>query len=266
MSTLGPWNRVAAFLALVLAASFARAAEVVHNSDPEFTVVIPDGFVPEPRIVASRPAYIHGFVRAAEKDVGTVIVVERMGGVLGRGKLDISHMPAAFKGRLLSIPWNGFDLEMFEVPEETAGVKLLTYNVQVPLRGHAVQLKVVGKAEIAEELRATMGALLNSLTGETNWIKSIFPESFASSKLYLVAVIAIMALVVVGGAVGAWIAGRRLPRGAVLGIGIGLLVLGLQLPKGGVREMRGVTGGTSLLGTVLVIVGIVQLVHRRGQA
>jgi hypothetical protein len=105
--------------------------------------------------------------------MGTFILVSRLGGVLGREKIDPKGVGAKNPNiTILSEKWKDFDVEVFRVPERAGNLQLLTFNAQVPLKPEAVQIAVIGEAASENELRSLLRSVLSSLDGSTNWLNT----------------------------------------------------------------------------------------------
>lgn len=99
-------------------------------------------------------------------------------------------MPRDFGGTLLKARWQDFELDAFEVPENVSGVEVLNYNIQVPLKREAIQLRLVGGSDRKDELLQLANDLLASLQGESNWLHSVAPVALANSPRYGLLVVA----------------------------------------------------------------------------
>jgi hypothetical protein len=175
----------------------------------------------------------------------------------------MSHMPPGFKGRLLRVPWQGFEIDAFEVPEDVDGLQAINYNAQVPLKRRAIQIRVIGSRHQKEQLRALLGELLASTRGESNWLRSVAPPSAAASPRYgwLLAGLTILGVGV--GLAALWLLRRRSPRGVVLIVAACIYALSWVLPPGQMREMRSALGGIRLLGFLGIVLGLFDLARRR---
>jgi hypothetical protein len=143
---------------------------------------------------------VYGFQRppVGDREVGTVVLVTRLRGTLGRERLNPENVAAG--NPQVSVEtgkWKSFDVEGFRVPEQAGEVKMVTFNVQVPLAPEAVQLAVFGDSRDEGELRGILRGLLGNLEGETNWLtEKQRSERFASgiSRLIVCSGVAVAAL------------------------------------------------------------------------
>jgi hypothetical protein len=159
--------------ALALAATPLTAGETVSDQQLGFRLTVPDGFVSAPDRVQGKVIYAFQHPPAGNQKVGTFIAVSRLGGVLGREKLDPREASARGPGFALSSEkWKDFDIEVFRVPEQIGDLKLLTFNAQVPLKPEAIQIAVIGEAGQEEELRGALRSVLRTLDGQTNWLNT----------------------------------------------------------------------------------------------
>jgi len=160
-------------IVLALAAAHLNAGEVVSHPQLGLRLSVPDGFVQDPDRVQGQVVYAFQRPPAGEQKLGTFIVVSRLGGVLGREKLDPREVASKSPNvSLTNEKWKGFDLEVFRVPEQAGELRLLTFNAQVPLKPEAVQVAVIGEAGGEAELRNILQSVLSNLDGQTNWLNT----------------------------------------------------------------------------------------------
>jgi hypothetical protein len=146
------------------------AGETVANQALGVRLSVPDGFVQDKTKVAGD--VIFAFIRpaAAGEKANSGIIVSRMRGVMGRDKIDPKLLAKAPHVSLVSEKWKTFDLEVMRVPEKIAGLDLVTFNAQVPLKPEAIQLSVAGEASHEAELRTILRTVLATVDGQTNWL------------------------------------------------------------------------------------------------
>src|SRR5258705_5119787 len=65
-----------------------------------------------------------------------------MQATLGRERLKSSDLPAS--SRLLTVKWQGLDIDAIRTDTSQAGAPLTVYTAQVPLRREAIQVVVAG--------------------------------------------------------------------------------------------------------------------------
>ena len=111
----------------------AEAGETIRDDALGFTLMLPDGFVACPSPFDARVEVAHCFSLGEPKDdqVGILLAIQPMRGVIGHERLKQSDMPPGFKGRLITANWKGFEIDGFEIPEGIGDLKTITYNVQV---------------------------------------------------------------------------------------------------------------------------------------
>lgn len=156
---------------LALAAAPLCAGETITNPELGFRLSVPDGFVQAPGKVEGKVVVAFQRLPAANEKFPTFIVVSRLGGVIGREKID----PKEFAGpnsqvTIMDEKWKSFDIEVFGVPEQLNNLNVVTFNAQVPLKPEAIQIGVMGEAGKENELRKVLRSILANLDGETNWL------------------------------------------------------------------------------------------------
>jgi len=163
--------RSAAFaVLLVIASSMSALAAEIVDRDLSFRLTLPEGFHPFPEGKSFSADTVHSYILGDPRDnvLDIVVLIERMHGVLGRESLAKTAREQGVE--LLKEPWGPFTLEVFRVPETIEGISLVTFNVQVPLRHEAIQLKLTGPAAREQEMRSLLKDLLANLEGDTNWL------------------------------------------------------------------------------------------------
>ncbi len=266
---------IAVAIAMQLAfASSAQAQEgvepppqVLIDEDLRFSLRLPAGFVSRPDLINPSLDYVHAFSRGdlldAEPDI--VLVVERMRGAIPHERLNPSDIPAGGDVRLFTVQWNGLDIDAVEILEDFGDVQMVTFNVQIPLRHEAIQLKLIGAADRRTELLAMLSEILAGLQGQTNW--GVPTKSSLRTSEHYGAVLGVCAIVFfLGGVVAFMVISRKTHRGTVLAIGAVLWVVSWRVAAIGGREMLVLGGATRALGLTGVILGIVYLLRRRKPA
>ncbi len=164
-------SSLATAITLLLWTTALFAAETVKDATHRFTLKVPEGFVPSPQIVASSKDILYAFALGDPMDdvMDIYIIIEKMKGLIGRERLKAKDMPPDFKGRLFTTRWQGFEVDAFEVPERLGEINTTTYNVQIPLKPVAIQVKLISLAERKPELDRLLEETLAGLKPETNW-------------------------------------------------------------------------------------------------
>lgn len=241
------------------AAATVGFAEQIHDAGLGFSLTIPDQFQRDAQLVAANPDFVHGFRRPGTSGVDTMVIVERMRGTIGRERLDPSKAPPGFKGRVLTVYWQGFELDALEVPEQVDGTSVVNYNVQVPLKPEAIQIRVVGAPDDAPQMRALLAGILGSLNGESNWLRASAPPAVAASPHYGTVILSVTVVGVVAGLAILWALRRRSRRGMVLLLAVLIYAASWAMAPGQTREMRAAVGGVRMLGFLGVLLGLFDL-------
>ena len=240
----------------------AARAEQINDPDLKFSLTIPDGFVRDPELAGAQPDFVHAYRSTEPQDVGVVIVIERLRGTIGRERLDPSHLPRGIVGRVLTLQWKDFELDGFELAEEVHGIRTISYTVQVPLKREAIQIRVAGARDRSDELLRLTNALLASLQGETNWLRSSAPPALARSSRYGWLIAAACVIGIIAGLVVLWRVRRVLRRGTVLGLAALIYAASWVIGPGETREMRATVGAVRMLGFLGLLLGLYDLRRR----
>jgi hypothetical protein len=251
-------------LVVWLGSSGRASAHQVRDPSLGFTVTIPSTFVAVPNIAAANRDFIYGFRRTPLMGgMDSMIVIERMNGVITRKRLSPSDLPPGLKGKTFLVPWNAFQVEAFEIPEIINGVQTITYNVQVPLEPSAIQIKFLGPRADAAELRQLMINVLGSLKGQSNWIPSILPASINDAGWFPTALIGCGILILVAAIIGIWRIGRRHSWSIAFAVACGFIMTGFVFTGFRIREVMVVSGAIRLSGFVGLLVAPMTAIGRQ---
>ena len=146
--------------------------QVTSNADLGYVMSLPDGFVSIPaEFAGARDVVACWAGEGAQPAQGALVLcVQRMHAPLGREHLKSSDLPP--KSQLITVRWNGLDIDAIRTDTASAGAPITVYTAQVPLRKEAIQVVVAGPSARATESLATLNTVLGSLKGETNWLSS----------------------------------------------------------------------------------------------
>lgn len=253
----------------------AVAGEKITNDKLGFDLILLDGFVEAPEILETQPNILHGFRLGDPEDdePDVYVVIEKLLGTLPRTRMRKEDLPD-FNGHLIRPKWQGYDVNGVAIVEEVEGWTLITYNVQIPLKRGAIQVKLIGPKEREAELSQLLDQVLANLTGESNWqglaeTSSDFGRSSRSTSNsgfddYGKVLLGIAIGLYLVGVVGLWLVSRTGQRGLVLGVGCVLFLIGVSIAKQGgrTRELAMFGGTCSLLGLTGGILGIVDLARK----
>jgi hypothetical protein len=154
--------------AMVPVTSVAGAIRVSHPT-LGFSFDVPAGFE-EQELTQSSAKFWKLFARpAAPNELAEVFGVQPLGYKLPRNHLDIRHLPNSSNANLRRVSWRGVEIDTVRVSDAKAGKSYVTYNVQVPLKGEAIQLMLGAPREREAELKTRIETLLASLDGQSDW-------------------------------------------------------------------------------------------------
>lgn len=235
---------------VISCSSGAAFAQLVSHPTLGYTFTLPPGFIEAPEILATNPKFTHAFHKPMPGDeLGVMLIVERMGGTIGAGRIKQSDLPRGMNAILLVLKWQGVEIDVVEFTESSAVGPYFNVNAQIPLKREAIQVKAGGKPAYSVEVRTALAQTLGTLKGETNLIPGAIP-GLSSSPLYPVLLSLISLFVVVGGSLILWRTARSGERGQALAIAIGLWVLGGALSALRIRELMVIGGSLALTGAI----------------
>jgi len=154
--------------AMLIGASRVEA-RTIEDTSLGFTLKMSDAYAESALYKLTSPNVVEAFTFGDRSSTPWVFMIENMGGRIRKNESMKGRMPAGFQGRILNFTWQGYQIEGFEIPETVDGVAMITYNVQVPLKKSAIQLKLWGPASDQQALRDEMTNLVAGLRGESNW-------------------------------------------------------------------------------------------------
>src|SRR5258705_788343 len=153
--------------AVVLMLQAATSAEL------GYVMSLPDGFVSIPAEFAGVRDVVGCWAgEGSQSSQGSfVLCVQRMHATLGRERLKSSDLPAS--SRLLTVKWQGLDIDAIRTDTSQAGAPLTVYTAQVPLRREAIQVVVAGVVGRGPPPVAIINTLLAPPSGATNMLFSL---------------------------------------------------------------------------------------------
>ena len=249
----------------VLLTESESRADTVTDPTLGFTLKLSSDFMPRPDLVGATPDIVHAFQYGETTDDGiaVLLLIEKLGGVIGGERLKKQDMPPRFTGKLFVTTWQGFEIDGVEVPETANGIDAITYNVQIPLKSEAIQVKLFGPADHEETLKPLLRQILDGLEGKSNWLSSAAPSAVAERENYGTVLLCLGIIGIVAGLVFLWCVSRRTPKGTVLLIAAILYFVSWQIDDIRVREIRLLSGSMRMLGVAAGILGIVDLCRKR---
>jgi hypothetical protein len=241
------------------------AGETLVDNVLGFTLTVPDGFVSNPKLADVDRNIKHAFVLGDQGDdkLDILLLIETMGGTIGRDRLTPQDMPRGFQGKLFTTNWQGFELDAVAVPESLNGIATLTYNVNIPLKRGAILVKLFASADREEELKRLLPEVLSGLQGESNWTQSAPPRSTISSKHYGTVLLVITLVFVATGLIVLYLISRRAPKGTVLAMAAAIYMVSYAVDAGRIHELLLISGALRMLGFAGVILGIIDLLRTR---
>lgn len=141
------------------------------NSSLGYRFRLPDGFIAFPA-GKSQPDVVDCWTELMPPSSGGALIlcVQRMRGTLGRERLARKDLPAQIQ--LTTFTWKGLEIDGLRTDTVQAGMPVVIYAAQVPLKPEAIQLIVAGPSSQQPRAEAILTSILASLEGETNWLTS----------------------------------------------------------------------------------------------
>lgn len=246
--------------AFSVAASRLCAGETIVDPERRFTLTLPNGFSAYPGVVGTAPNIVHAFVLGDPNDdaIDIFLFIEKMRGTIGREHVKPEDLPPSFQGRSFVTSWQGFQIDGFEVPEQAGEIETVTYNVQIPLRRAAIQIKLFGPTAREAELKQLLTEILIGLKGESNW-----SDSAVSGDDRRLVLLSTAIGIIIGGLVALFLISKKTPKGTVLAIAAAIYVASWSFDGVRSRDMLLLRGSMRMLGFAGGILGIIDLVRKR---
>ena len=218
------------------------------NQELGFSVTLPDGFADISNQTKVKSLVAQGKMDSSKDGIIEMILIQDLGGAIDREDLS-KRTDKPQNVTLEKAAWKSFQIDVFRVAENLNSVPFVTFNAQVPLKPHAVQLTVTGPATDESRLRIEMQSIVAYIDGPTNWLTEGQRQSFGTNWIAVFVGLLVM------------ITGRlRISRhygvigtGARIG-GLFILILGVVMPPLAVMGLRFLTSqGVYIHGTNFIV-------------
>ncbi|HET6327360.1 MAG TPA: hypothetical protein VFG04_21945 [Planctomycetaceae bacterium] len=141
-----------------------RPGITVTNSDPEFTLTLPDRYVS----VKSTGDALRTF-GTKDRSAGALIAIYKLGHTIEPGETDVSKFNRE-DARRIEATWKTFPVDMIAWHLTTAnGIKSAARWVQLPLQEQAISILLIAPLEKEEFADGLMQDFLTGLDGPSNW-------------------------------------------------------------------------------------------------
>ena len=177
------------WVALFLLSSTRLFAWNYTNQELGFSATLPDGFSDISHQTKVKCLVAQGKFDSSKNGHFEVIVIQDLGAALGREDLSKrTDIPA--KASLEKTAWKGFSDNAYRVTEDSESGSVITLNVQIPLKPHAIELTVSGPERDEGKLRTDMLAIVATIDGPTNWLTDEQDRRFRTNWIAVFAGIA----------------------------------------------------------------------------
>ena len=173
---------VIACVVLLSTVPVSGKAWTLDNSDLGISMTIPDGFVSDTQLASLKPSFVYVYRKPGGREVisDPTIVIEKLNGTIGRARLTLQDLPKNFNGTLTTGHWNGREIDVARIVEQVAGLQIVTYKAQVPLRPQAIQIWVGGNLDMDAKIRRLLDDSLASLKGQAD--DSLLPVAHPTGR------------------------------------------------------------------------------------
>lgn len=151
-----------------------RSPSAIRLEDKElnFSFDIPEGY--EPFLESKKPASCkHAYGQESEYEPLRILMVMDLGAALPQQRLQARHLPPPTPEKSLSVAapfsWRGIEVDAVRVLETQGPLKYVTFQIQIPLRGKAIQIGVGGQEHSEDAIRRIADEVLASLEGTPSW-------------------------------------------------------------------------------------------------
>ena len=255
---------IGAALAMMLCSGTSwGAGDTVTDNKFHFSMTIPAEFRPDRTLADTNPNLIYGFRVATPGDIDTVVLLERLHCTIDRKRLDRSNLPERSAGKIVTMFWQGYQLDATEVPDDLGGVPIITYNIKIPLKQEAIQLGVAGGRDHREQVRQLAESILAGLRGESNWSPPAEPLESGESFAAAYPLVTFSLGIVVVGLISLWFMRLFTPRGFVFKVSVAILILHWFLRGLYGRQLAAFVAGLFFLGVLGCLFGLYDMCRKR---
>lgn len=138
------------------------------NPELKFKAKLPDGLEDVSSRMRIRGLISLGKWNSSHTGIIKLVSLQDLGGTIGREDLS-KRKDKMGNAKLEKTQWQTFDIDVFRIEERAGKVTNVTFNAQVPLKPHAIQVTVMGAAAGEASLRKEMQAIVTSIQGASNW-------------------------------------------------------------------------------------------------
>ena len=159
-------------LGCLLFCLLSNLALALDYKNPElgFKATLPDNLEDVSIRVGIRGGLISlGKWDSSKKELVKLVSLQDLGAPIGRE--DLSKRTDKPKNVALEkAPWKTFQIDVFRVVETAGTLTNVTFNAQVPLKPHAIQVTMAGPVADEASLRREMQTVVASIDGASNWL------------------------------------------------------------------------------------------------
>jgi hypothetical protein len=144
----------------------------LEDKELNFSFDIPEGY--EPFLESKKPASCkHAYGQENEYEPLRILMVMDLGKGLPRRRIQSRDLPPSTPEKSLSVAapfsWRGIEVDAVRVLETQGPLKYVTFQIQIPLRGRAIQIGVGGQGHAENAIRRLADQVLASLEGTPGW-------------------------------------------------------------------------------------------------
>jgi hypothetical protein len=145
-----------------------RSLDRFEDKELGFSFDMPSGFEPVP--AEKKPKqFRHVFLKKGVGESHSVITIKEMDEPIRADRhLQEKDLSPGMKATLMTFLWRGLSVDAFRVVEETPTDDYVTFNIQIPLKGHGLQIGFGGSGSNEAILKAQAEQTLATLEGEVN--------------------------------------------------------------------------------------------------
>lgn len=142
-----------------------------------FRFELPNGFEEFSADDAGPVVTLYSYRKAVDNGTAFVVQIQQLGGTIKQEKLDRRAvynllekiLPVGSRVEMIEEKWGRFTLEGFRAEITFENSKAISWIIQIPLARRAIQVNVAGPPQFADESRAILKQILESLKGKSNW-------------------------------------------------------------------------------------------------
>lgn len=139
----------------------------ISHTNPTFHAFLPEEFKEYPEFEDEKNILVFASGDPHDEIIDIFVVIEALEATVPMSDFDSVELAEGVTQK--TVPWNGFILKQFRVPEKVDRLDYVNYNVIVPLAPRAIVVNMFTGVQRENEMQEIQTSFLDTLKGTTNW-------------------------------------------------------------------------------------------------